>query len=369
MTRLLVRDFRTYPAAELRLGSGITVIQGPNGAGKTNLLEGLFVACTGRSFRTSSEREAIRFGAPLARVELHGEGDDGPHEISVGLAAGEPRRVRMDGAAIERLADAPARPLASVFAPDRLELVKGGPALRRAHLDQVVAALWPARAENRRAYGRALAQRNALLARVRTAGRGRDALDAWDAELAARGVSLMADRRQAVAELAAHFTAIAADLGLDGDPEVSYRPRSGAGTPGELAAELRERLEADLERGYTGHGPHRDELRLGRCGRELRSYGSQGHQRLGLLSLLLAERDAIAQSRGAPPLMLLDDAMSELDAQRRRRLVERLASGGGQSVITTTDLDHVPGARDPEVTRVTVADGAVLEPARDRAAA
>lgn len=301
----------------------------------------------------------IRFGASVARVELHGEAADGPHAIAVGLAPGERRHLRVDGAAVERLSDVAVRPLVSVFAPDRLELVKGGPARRRAHLDQVVAALWPARAEHRRAYARALAQRNALLARLRAGAAGREALRAWDSELAARGVRLMADRREAVATLAPGFQRAADALGLDGQPEVIYRPRSRASSAQDLAAELADRLSSDLERGFTGHGPHRDEVSITREGRELRTYGSQGQQRLGLLGLLLAEREAIALARDAPPLMLLDDAMSELDAERRARLVALLTQTAGQSVITTTDPDQVPGG-DAAVTRVGVGDGALL---------
>jgi DNA replication and repair protein RecF len=369
VTLLRVRDFRSYSAAQLRLGDGITVIQGRNGAGKTNLIEALYLGCTGRSFRTANEREAIRFGERVARVELEGDADDGLHSISLGLATAEPKRIRVDGSPVERLADVPVRPLASVFAPDRLELVKAGPALRRAHLDQVVAALWPARSKQRRAYARALVQRNALLARMRARAGGGDALPAWDAELAWRGIELMASRREAVAVLAPRFASVAGALGLEGDSSLVYRPRSNASTREQLAAELRERREADLSRGFTGHGPHRDELLLSLGGRELRTYGSQGEQRLALLALLVAEREAIARARQAPPLMLLDDAMSELDGERRRRLVELLGATGGQSVITSTELDQVPGARDPSVTRVTVADGAVLEAAGGRAAA
>ena len=369
VTRLSVRDFRNYERAEVELGPGLSVAAGPNGAGKTNLLEALYLGCTGGSFRTASDREMVRFGAPAARVEVDLAGDDGAHTISVGLAPGQPRRLRADGAAVERLADVPGRPLVAVFLPDRLGLVKGAPALRRAHLDQVVAALWPARAESRRAYARALAQRNALLGRMRAGSASASALGAWDAELSARGIALMADRREAVAQLASRFAAATAAIGLDGDPEVVYRPRSRSTTAGALAAELADRLEADLERGFTGHGPHRDDIVFLREGRELRSYGSQGQQRLGLLALLLAERDAIGAVRGTPPLMLLDDAMSELDAQRRRRVVELLTSIGGQSVIATTELDQVPGAREADVTRVTVTEGAVLEAAGERAAA
>jgi DNA replication and repair protein RecF len=129
-----------------------------------------------------------------------------------------------------------------------------------------------------------------------------------------------------------------------------------------LLAELRERLDGDLERGFSGYGPHRDELALLRDGRELRVYGSQGEQRLALLALLLAERTVLAAERDRMPLMLLDDVMSELDADRRELLIQELR-GGGQSVIATTDLAHVPGAEDGAVTRLRVSPGAILQEA------
>jgi DNA replication and repair protein RecF len=362
VTRAVLRDFRSYAEAELALGASVTVVAGPNGAGKTNLLEAVYVGCTARSCRTSNDRELVRFGARVARVELYAEGPDGPHTIGVGIEPGEGKRVRVDGVTAERLTAVEARPLAGVFLPDRLELVKGPPAARRAHLDQVVAALWPARASTRRAYTRALAQRNALLARVRAGAAPRESLRAWDLELAGHGVALAADRAAATAELAPRFAELAVELGLDGDAGLAYRPRSRAETTEELAGELAERLDADLERGFTTHGPHRDELVFAREGRPLRLYGSQGQQRLALLALLLSERDAIAAVRGAPPLMLLDDVMSELDGERRERLVARLLSEpGAQSLITTTDLAHVPSPDDEGVTVVRVEGGVVGE--------
>ena len=330
----------------------MTLITGPNAAGKTNLLEALYFGCTGRSCRTSSDREVVRFGADTARVEVTAEDDAGTHVLSVGLEPGGAKRMRVDGVAVERLVEVEGRPLVAVFLPDRLELVKGAPALRRAHLDQVVAALWPSRGETRRAYGRALAQRNALLARVR-AGASRASLSAWDAELARLGVALMDDRRAALEVLSGRFGELADQLGL-GQATLAYRPRSRACSADELAAELDERLNADLERGFTGHGPHRDELVLAQDGRELRVYGSQGQQRLALLALLLAEREAVGEQRGAPPVMLLDDVMSELDAVRRERLVVLLRAGG-QSVVTATDVAHVPGGEGPDVTRLAIA--------------
>lgn len=351
--RIAMRDFRSYEAAELALGPGLTIVYGANGAGKTNLVEAIYFGCTARSFRTTNERNLVRFGAPAARVVLSGSDEDGPHELAVGFSPGEPKRMTSDGAPVERLADVAHRPLASVFSPDRLELIKGQPGLRRAHLDQFVAALWPARAATRRAYLEALAQRNALLARVRTGRSDAAALDSWNLTLAEAGVALAADRAAAVARIEAGFARHSQALGLDGELAVAYRPRSRAVEAAALALELAERLEADLARGYTTHGPHRDDLVISRDGRELRAFGSQGQQRLALLALLLAERDGLAAERSRPPLMLLDDVMSELDLARRELLAGELRRGG-QSVVTATELEHVPGWDDAGVTVVAV---------------
>src|SRR5947199_8406613 len=142
VTRLELRDFRNYERAEVALAPGLTVICGPNAAGKSNLLEALYFGCTGRSPRTSNERELIRFGAEAARVVLRLTDGARAHELSVGYGFAGKRAVKRmtsDGAPVEHLIDVEHRPLASVFAPDRLELIKGAPAVRRAHLDQLVA--------------------------------------------------------------------------------------------------------------------------------------------------------------------------------------------------------------------------------------
>lgn len=366
MTRVAactLRAFRGYENARAVFGSGLTVVSGPNGAGKTNLLEAVYFGSTGRSCRTANERELVRFGSNAMRVVVEVAGEDGPHELSVGFTPGEAKRMRVDGAPVERLLDASVRPLVSVFLPDRLELIKGPPTMRRAHLDQLVAALWPSRVATRRAYAQTLAQRNALIARIRAGSGSRASLVSWNGQLARYGVDLMVDRSEAVALVSERFGALGDALGLGADCGLTYKPRSRAREPGELAAELSERSDVDLERGFTSHGPHRDELALQRAGREIRTYGSQGQQRLTLLSLLLAEREAVADRRGVLPLLLLDDVMSELDHDRRLALVEWLRSAGGQSVITTTDLEHVPGADSPDVTRIAVSDGRVLQEA------
>jgi DNA replication and repair protein RecF len=353
-----LRDFRNYARAELALGDGLTVVHGPNGAGKTNLLEAVYFSLTARSCRTSNEREMVRSGEPVARVVAEVAGEDGAHMLEVGFSPGEKeKRVMVDGAPLERGGPPPPRPLVCVFLPDRLELVKGAPASRRSHLDQVIAAMWPARAETRSAYSRALAQRNALVGRVRAGASRPDLLDPWDAELARHGAQLMADRAQVVNEIAPAFAARAAELGLPDEVALRYAPRSKTIDAEGLRRELLERREADLERGFTTHGPHRDDLALLHGGRPLRTLGSQGQQRVGLLALLFAERDVLG-ARGRPPLMLLDDVMSELDATRRERLAE-LVRAGGQALITTTDVDHVPGAGASDVSVASVLDGTV----------
>ena len=378
-----LRDFRTYARAEAYLGEGLTVLHGPNGAGKSNLLEALYFGCTGHPLRTRNERELVRFGQQAARVSVTVLDGSERHELAVGygIREGEERSVKRmscDGATVERLLDVETRPLLGVFVPDRLELLKGSPAPRRAHLDRLVAALWPPRVATRQAYARALAQRNALLGSIRAGRASRSTLPTWDSELARHAIALREDRERVVELLHEPFAMRATQLGLSGEATMRYRPRSRAACVDEFVAELRERLPGELERGYGAHGPHRDELLFLRDGRELRSYGSQGELRLALLALLLAERGVLAELRGRTPLLLLDDVMSELDAERRELLAHELA-GGGQSVIATTDLAHVPGvsagqgaARSSKaggitngasITRLRIAPGTVLQEA------
>lgn len=357
-----LRDFRTYTRAEAHLGEGLTVVHGANAAGKSNLLEALYFGCTGYSQRTRSERELVRFGAQAARVTVRLSSEGRPHELTVGFEPGSPKRMTADGAPVEHLTDVEQRPLVSVFSPDRLELLKGPPTLRRAHLDRLVAALWPPRAATRRDYSRALAQRNALIAGIRASRASRATLPAWDLELARHALALREDRSTLVEMLAEPFAIRAVQLGLSGEPRLEYRPRSKAASEAEFVAELQQRLSSDLERGFSTHGPHRDELAILRDGRELRSYGSQGEQRLALLALLLTERAVLASERDHTPLMLLDDVMSELDITRRELLSHELRDGG-QSVVATTDLAHVPESGDARVTRLRVSSGTILQEA------
>jgi DNA replication and repair protein RecF len=336
-----VLGFRNLVACEVALGPGLNLLWGPNGAGKTNLLEATYTALAGRSCRTRDDRETIAFGESLARAEATVSADRDRHRFLSSISRADGRRHLLDGSPAGSEASSRRPPLA-VFMPDRLALVKGPPAGRRTHLDGFCAALWPTRSTARSRYSKALAQRNALLGRIRGGGASADTLDAWDQELAGAGVELIAIRAEAVDRLAAPFAEAAAALGLAEDATLRYRPRSEATDAATLTAELAARRESDLNRGYTGWGPHHDELAIEAGGRVLRRYGSQGQQRAGLLALLFAERRALLDDGRPPPLMLLDDVTSELDADHRRLLVEHLGAGGGQAVVTATEPEQLP---------------------------
>jgi DNA replication and repair protein RecF len=221
-----------------------------------------------------------------------------------------------------------------VFTPDRLGVVKGAPAVRRAYFDRALGRLTPARAQLSTDYGAAVAQRNASLRRVAGGYSTREALAPWTEQVAALGAELVVARKEALALLQPPFAERAGELGL-ADAELRYE-----GEPLTVAA-LEQRLDRDIERGVTGVGPHLDDIVLAAGARELRSFGSQGEQRLAMLALLLAEAELITARRGVPPLLLLDDVLSELDPERRRILAARVAAAG-QAMITATDAAMLP---------------------------
>jgi DNA replication and repair protein RecF len=257
-------------------------------------------------------------------------------ELEVVLRAGEGKQAQLNGAPL-RVAEQLRRELATlVFTPDRLAVVKGAPAVRRAYFDRALGRLAPARSSLPAEYAAAVGQRNAALRRVAGGLSTAAALVPWTVRVADLGAELVEARREVLGSLAPAFNAQAGALGLL-EADLIYDPQSPS------VEALEARLGRDLERGSTGLGPHLDEIGIVSAGRDLRSFGSQGEQRLTVLALLLAEADLIEERRGFPPLLLLDDVLSELDGDRRRTLAERIG-GRGQALVTSTTAAALPGA-------------------------
>ncbi len=205
---------RSLSAVELTLDPRLTAIVGPNGAGKTNLVEAAYFGFTGRSFRTGDRRDLIPFGESWARSRVTVEAEGGNrHEFMSSIARDQGSRLNMDGAPIDRAGAIAHRPMVTVFSPDRLEIVKGPPATRRAHLDMYVAARWPGRAEVRVRYGRALAQRNALIVRIESGRADRSQVGIWNRQVAEAGAELTRTREAAVSELIDPYEQAGGDLG------------------------------------------------------------------------------------------------------------------------------------------------------------
>jgi DNA replication and repair protein RecF len=310
------------------------LVTGPNGAGKTNLLEALHLGTQGFSPRARSDAQMVRFGAAAGRVRLRGVNGAVPFESDVGLSPHEARRGRLNGGALRSAEQLRHELRALVFTPDRLAVVKGAPAVRRAYLDRSVGRLFPARAALPIEYAAAVGQRNAALRRLAAGASSSDALTPWTEAVVSLGETLVQARVGAVDLLAPVYTGLAGRLGLE-EATLSYD-----GEPPTLG-ELEQRLPRDLERGLTGAGPHLHELRLHAGDRDLRSFGSQGEQRVAVLSLVLAEAEVLARRTSAHPLVLLDDVLSELDGDRRLALA-LLVSEGGQTVVTATAAAALP---------------------------
>jgi DNA replication and repair protein RecF len=309
------------------------LVTGANGAGKTNLLESLHVGTQGFSPRTRADQQLVRIGADGARVALAGEQGSRRLELEVTLQQAG-KRAKLNGGALRSAEQLRGEVSTLVFTPDRLAVVKGGPAARRAYFDRTLGRLQPSRASLPLEYAAAVGQRNAALRRAQVGVSTRAAIAPWTEQVATLGAQLVSYRRDALAALSPAFADRAGELGLP-DATLAY-----GGEPPTVEA-LEARLERDLERGVTGLGPHLDDVGIRSGDRDLRSFGSQGEQRLAVLSLLLAEAEVIAEQWGTSPLVLLDDVLSELDAARRLILAERIGRVG-QAVVTATGADALP---------------------------
>lgn len=358
LRRLWIRAFRNYSRADIAFDDGITALVGRNGAGKSNVLEAVYLVATGRSHRTAREEEAIQGGETAARVRAQISRRGREEEIEITLAVEDGRltsQMRVNGAPTPR-GSVLGRLAVVLAAPWDLEMVRGPAAGRRRLLDVALAQISPAYFFALHRYHRVVAQRNAHLRRGVPGG-----TEAWDAQMVALGVRIAAHRLGYMRRMAPEAEAWFGRLGGEGTLSVVYRPSWPGETDESREDEARAqmaRLRADeIRRGTTLSGPHRDDVELALEGVALRANGSQGQWRTAMLAVRLAERGVMAAEMGESPVLLLDDALSELDQDRQRRILGLAEEG--QVLLTSTAL---PQAARP-VRVLAVEAGAVAEAA------
>lgn len=360
LNRLRVFHYRNLSDQEIHLSGGTNLFAGLNGQGKTNLLEAIYLLAYGKSFRTATPRDCIRYGEKECRSEGVVVAGTLERKLQVAISAEEKRLLLHDKrVGVEEFAG---NLHALALTQDHLRVVRGAPADRRAFLDRAMIALVPGHLRRLAAYGRALKQRNRILADARARGvqPDEDLLGSWDETLIADGSRISADRHRYVEQLRSALPA-----GLFGNDvlKIHYASAIAAGEAdlSLLAEAFARRLSAaraaDMAGGFTHVGPHRDELKLFLNSRPIGDFGSSGQQRSALLSLYFAQIEIHRRDRGCYPLFLMDDVEAELDDQRLRSFLAYLSSRA-QVIMTSAKesiLPHIPG----EVRRFQVRAGVV----------
>ncbi|MCH6161437.1 DNA replication/repair protein RecF [Streptomyces marispadix] len=376
VTHLSLADFRSYARAEVSLGPGVTVFVGPNGQGKTNLVEAVGYLASLGSHRVSSDAPLVRAGAQRAVVRAAVRQGERQQLVELELNPGKANRARINRSSRVKPRDVLGILRSVLFAPEDLSLVKGDPGERRRFLDELVTARSPRMAGVRSDYDRVLKQRNSLLKSAvlarRHGGRSADTstLDVWDEHLARVGAELLARRLELISALRPLADKAYERLAPGGGPVgLEYRGApaaapAGAGRGGGdsdggggdengavsavsaaelyegLLGALRDSRRAELERGVTLVGPHRDDLVLKLGELPAKGYASHGESWSFALSLRLASYELL-KSEGHEPVLVLDDVFAELDVQRRARLAE-LVAPGEQVLVTAAVPEDVP---------------------------
>ncbi len=361
-------NFRNYADASALLAPGLNVVVGDNAQGKTNLLEAIAFNVTGSSPRTPKENEVVRWGSDFTRTEarIAADGSSEEHSAAIGYAPGQKKRITVDGVPVPSLTNFAAGGAGArvvTFFPDDIRVVKGAPSDRREFLDVLLSSLRPSYARAAVEYAKAVAQRNQLLRRIRDGYSSERTLATWDRKVVDLGKTVLAAREAALPVLEEQFKDSL--RALYGPEKAAIRYRHSVTLQGYSEA-LREAHSADIERGTTSVGPHRDDFEVSLGGVNLTTFGSQGQQRMATLALEFAARDYVRGAVGEDPILLFDDVMSELDERRREDLAEYFLQST-QAVISTTNLEYF----DEEILRRTriirISGGSILQTATNGA--
>lgn len=365
---LALEDFRSYADVRLAFSRGTTAFVGPNGSGKTNLLEAIHLAARGDSPRTHDDAELVRWGAYTARARVDVDRAEGHRRIELLLFAppeGErrrPRRYLLDGAG-KRPDDVAGELVVVAFFPEDVDLLGAAPSARRRYLDAMLAQIERVHRRETRELQRVLEQRNALLRAAREEARlPEDELAFWDRELIRLAAAISLRRARLVAELTRPFSDASTRFSGAAGLEITYASQVSGDSVEERGAAyerlLREKRERERWQGTTLVGPHREDLLVTASGRALPTFASRGEHRSAVLALKLAEAEWLRDRIGEPPVFLLDDVLSELDAGRRETLARAIPEDA-QAFVTTATTTALPEALRERSTTIPVRRGEV----------
>ena len=351
LASLSLRDFRNFERLQMDIPEPGFVLVGENGHGKTNLLEAIAYLSLLRSVRGARDGDLTRFGAPGFFVEARVRLPEA-HVLAVGFErASKRKRVRRDGAVVERLSDALGALPTVMFSPADVELVAGAPSARRRYLDIMLALASRGYLMALQQYRAALERRNAALRDAARHPSRAPAVEIWDAPLAQHGAALVRGRVAWVRRVSARFAELCRAIGERAPVELRYAANvnpAAESVEEEIAAALAAKRASDLRLGLTQAGPHRDDLALLLDGREMRTFGSAGQQRTAAIALRMLEAETLREARDAAPVFLLDDPFAELDAGRSSRVLALLEEIGlGQTVLVVPRDTDIPAALSP----------------------
>jgi DNA replication and repair protein RecF len=335
--RIELRQFRNYSEESVELGPGFNLVAGPNAQGKTNLLEALYLLSTTRLLRGRRDHEAILDTAEAMSVE--GTLTQSDALLKISLARGGRKRAFLNGMSQPRAADLLGRLPSVTISTADLELVRGDPSDRRLYLDLELSSLYPVYLRAFTVYRRALEQRNALLRHARETVVSPIQFEPWELELARSGVEIRKIRRRHLVSLEAAARQAHARIGDGETLALDIEEGDPARSEDAYLSALAESRSTDVQRGGTSVGPHRDDLAIFVDGRDARHFASQGQQRTAVIAIKLAGLPLGTDIFGKPPLLLLDDMLSDLDADRRRRLTEAVIDQAGQALLTCTEAE------------------------------
>lgn len=344
---LQLKNYRNYEDLSLNLEEGLNFVIGKNAAGKTNILESIYFLENGKSHRTNAAQELISWNEEFlniaARVVLQDR--EIPVEASITRLGG--KQLKVNGVVKKRLQTRSRPVLTVLFTPDHLKIVKEMPDHRRAYLDEVLEKIRSDYGYWRQQYSKILRQRNMLLKKVYTGRMKAEVIDYWDKQLVVAGVKVIEARRDVIKKLQVHasvaYKKIAEDdvvFTLEYENQLLKEVDSLEFLEERFLEGLVKKRKAEIERGQTLVGPHRDDMGICVDGVDLRTYGSQGEQRSASLALKMAELLIIMDVSRELPILLLDDVMSELDRSRRKALLEQIREGT-QVIITSTQADYL----------------------------